>query len=272
MDLADRMKLYERAEAGRRLLPKLPICVRIDGRSFSAYTKPLRRPFDERLSHLMIEVTRELTQHSGALVGYTQSDEITLVLYSDRLEREVFFNGKVQKLCSVLASMATAYFHAGNDIEELRDRPLAMFDARVWNTPDLEEAANVLLWRELDAIRNSIEAAARAHFSHKECFKKNTDEMRAMLLEKGVDWEDYPEFFRRGSYVLQRKVTRELTDEERGKIPEAHRPAPGTTFDRTVWDVVQLPLLRQVHNKAEMLFAGAEPIVGAEADDDSAST
>ena len=265
MDLADRMKLYERMEAGRRLLPKLPICVRIDGRTFGTYTKPLRRPFDERLSALMIEVTRRLTQESGALIGYTQSDEITLVLYSDRLEREVFFNGKVQKLCSVLASMTTAIFHALNDIEELQDRALATFDARVWNTPDLEEAANVLLWRELDAIRNSIEAAARAHFSHKQCFKKNTDELRKMLLGKGVDWEDYPEFFKRGSYVLQRKIERSLTEEERERIPEAHRPAVGAAFERTCWDVVELPRLRLLKNRAQALFEGAEPVLDRDA-------
>ncbi len=259
MDLADRMKLYEKAEAGRRLLPKLPICVRIDGRSFSSYTRPLQRPFDERLSQLMIEVTRFVTQQSGALVGYTQSDEISLVLHSDRLDREVFFNGKVQKLCSVLASMTTARFHALNTIEELEGQPLAMFDARVWAVPDLEEAANVLLWRELDATRNSIEMAGRACFSQQELHKKNTDQIRSMLLEKDVDWSKYPSFFKRGTYVLQQKFERTLTEEERDRIPLAHRPAPDATFERTSWDPAPLPPLRQIKNRVQVLFFGAEP-------------
>jgi tRNA(His) guanylyltransferase len=83
MNLNDRMKMYEKFETGRRFLPKLPVIARLDGRSFHSFTNGLGRPFDERLSNLMVNVTNFLVEGSNACIGYTQSDEISLVFYSD---------------------------------------------------------------------------------------------------------------------------------------------------------------------------------------------
>jgi len=191
--LGDRMKMYERAEAGRQLLPLVPACVRIDGRAFSRWTRGLTRPYDEDMVRCMVETTRFLVQEANALIGYTQSDEISLILYSSHPQSQLMFNGKIQKLASVLASAATATF-ASLLPEHLPDRvgQLAMFDARVWNVPTLEEAANVLLWRELDATRNSIQMAADAIFSHKQLHQKSTSQMQEMLFEKGINWMYVP--------------------------------------------------------------------------------
>lgn len=166
--LGDRMKLYEQAEAGRAALPLLPVCLRLDGRSFSAWTRGLQRPFDPRLSALMIEVTTKLVEETGALVGYTQSDEISLVLYSDDPKSELWFAGKLQKLTSVAASFATAHFNARVPaLLPERSGRLACFDCRAWTVPSLEEAANVLVWREVDATKNSVSMAAREFYSHR---------------------------------------------------------------------------------------------------------
>ena len=189
MNLSDRMKMYESVESRRRLMPLLPICIRVDGKNFHSYTRNLARPYDERLSNLMVAVTKSLVSQTNAKVGYTQSDEINLVLYSDRSDSQVFFDGKIQKIVSVISSMATAKFNSLRHTISDLEGP-ALFDCRAWNVPNLQEAANVILWRELDATRNSIQSSARAYYSHKQCDKKNTDEMQEMLFQRGINWND----------------------------------------------------------------------------------
>lgn len=199
-DLGDRMKEYEARFTGR-LMPLLPIMARIDGRSFHTYTKKMDRPFDDGFVNLMRLVTRFLVEETRAKVGYTQSDEITLCFYSPSAQSQVFFDGKVQKLCSVLASMATAVFnsHVGDYVACVPIKH-AYFDCRVWQVPTLCEAANVFVWRELDATRNSLEMLARAHFSHKQLQGKNQATMHDMLHTIGVNWNDLPAAYKRGSY------------------------------------------------------------------------
>ena len=259
-DLGNRMKMYEGIEAARRLIPRLPICVRIDGRAFHTFTKGLKRPYDERLMHCMLETTRFLVKEANASVGYTQSDEINLVLFSDDLKSQPLFDGRVQKLVSVLASAATMKFCRllMEHLPEKADKTV-MFDARVWSVPSLEEAANVLVWRELDATRNSIQSAAGAYYSHKQLHKKNTSEMQELLFQKGINWNDYPAKFKRGSYFQRRKVQRTLTAEEIERIPRSHRPEPGQVVERTEILPLELPPLRKVKNRVDVLFFGATP-------------
>jgi tRNA(His) guanylyltransferase len=134
MELADRMKLYESIGAGQRLIPNLPACIRLDGKALHQWTRGLRRPYDDRLHTLFDETAKFLVEACDAVIGYTQSDEITLVLYNGgKPDSQVFFDGRVSKLTSMLASMATAKFNAlvPSNLPERRDR-LAFFDARVW--------------------------------------------------------------------------------------------------------------------------------------------
>ena len=110
-DLGDRMKVFEQAEAGRRFLPLLPVVARLDGRGFSSFTRGLQRPFDSRMSDLMIETTKALVDETVAVCGYTQSDEITLAWYSDDYRSQIFFDGKIQKMVSTLAAIASVTFN-----------------------------------------------------------------------------------------------------------------------------------------------------------------
>ena len=267
-DLGDRMKAYEGREAGRRLLPLVPVCARIDGRRFSKWTRGLRRPFDERLSRTMEETTRWLVGQTSALVGYTQSDEISLLFYSDSSKHNIFFDGRIQKMTSVLSSMTTARFNAliAEAIPE-KASDLAMFDCRVWSLPTREEATNVFLWRELDATKNSISMAAQHYYEHGELQNKNSSQLQELLFQKGVNWNDYPTFFKRGVYVQRKAVTRAFTADELASLPEKHaaRQNPDLQITRHQIQALDLPPLARVRNRVEVLFSAAEPETDAPA-------
>lgn len=242
--LGDRMKDYEAREAARSALPLLPICLRLDGRGFSRWTKGLPRPYDERLHGLMVDVTRALVEETGARVGYTQSDEISLVLYSDDYKSETFLGGKFQKLTSICASFATARFNA--DVPDRIPEKTglwAMFDCRAWTMPTLIEAANVLVWREIDATKNSVQMAARTVASHKALEGKGRADQMDILMAAGINWNDYPDGFKRGTYVIRERVTRGFTAEEVRRLPPMHvaRREPDLVVERTDIRAVNLP-------------------------------
>lgn len=200
--LGDRLKTFERLETDQQFIPNLPIYVRLDGRSFSKFTKGLKRPYDERLSTLMVETTKYLVKEFNATIGYTQSDEISLIL-KNIYGKGTVFNGKKQKLISTLAASATAYFNSNLSacLPEKSDC-LPTFDCRAFNVPNVDEAANCILWREQDATKNSILMTGFHYFSFNEMQNKNTKQIREMLLEThNINWEDYPTFFKYGTYV-----------------------------------------------------------------------
>ncbi len=199
-EFGDRMKLYESIQTGVILVPQLPIMARIDGRCFSTWTKGLNRPYDERLSTVMINVATRLAWEFNCNCAYTQSDEITLTWWSEDYKTQPLFGGKIFKLCSVISSATTAFF--ANEIKvELPDKEIPTFDCRVWNVPNLDEGANVFLWREKDATKNSISMACRHYYSNSEMQGKDRSIQQEMLFQKGVNWNDYPTFFKRGTFV-----------------------------------------------------------------------
>jgi len=268
-NLGDRMKTYENVEAGRRFLPLLPICARIDGKCFSKFTKGLERPYDKRLTDLMCQTTAYLVEETQANIGYTQSDEISLVWYSHEYKSQIFFDGRIQKMTSVLAAMATAYFnkYLAQYLPEKAEQ-LPVFDCRVWQVPTLEEAANSLLWRELDATKNSISLAARHYYAHQELHGKTSDEMQEMLWQKGVNWNEYPAFFKRGTFIQKYTVSRQFTAEEIDKLPEKHeaRKNPDLQVERTEIRYVEMPPFSKVANRVDFIFYGAQPVVKQEQD------
>ncbi|PRQ02371.1 tRNAHis guanylyltransferase [Enhygromyxa salina] len=265
MSLGDRMKLYERQEAGRRCLPLLPVCARIDGKRFSRWTQGLARPYDERLSELMQAVTERLVTETQAVIGYTQSDEISLVFYSSTSASQIFMDGRIQKLSSILASMTTAWFNAGvaAGIPERRDTP-ALFDARVWTLPTREEAANTLLWRERDATKNAISMAARHYYTHAEVTGQSASQQQELLFQAGVNFNDYPPFFKRGSFIRREQVERPFTAEELDELPPRHaaRANPELRVSRTVVRRIEMPPFDKVTNRVAVIFEGAEPKTG----------
>lgn len=260
-NLGDRMKSYEMEIAGRKLLPLVPAMARIDGRSFSSFTRGMERPYDARFSALMVETTKYLVQETNANMGYTQSDEITLTWLSTSPASEILFNGRIQKMESVLAGMTTAFFITALSDHRERDK-MPHFDARVWSVPNKEEGANTFLWREFDATKNSISMAAQAYFSHKELMNKHGGDMQEMLFQKGINWNDYPDFFKRGSYIQRRKTLRKFSTDELDKLPPLHeaRNNPELVIERTDYRRIDMPVFSKVTNRAEVVYDGAEPM------------
>lgn len=252
-----RMKAYEAVETGRRFDVHLPVYARIDGHSFSRFTRGMARPFDERMTAAMVDTTKFLVDKTHARIGYTQSDEISLVWLADAPPSDIFFSGKVQKMVSVLASMAATKF-ATLTPEGFRDR-LPHFDARVFQLPSRSEAANTILWRAMDARKNAISMVAQSRFSHKALFGKDQKAMLAMLAERGVDFEaDYPDRFKRGTFVRRVTALRELTEEELARIPPPHRPSG--PIERSSVVEIDMPPFNRVANREAVVFDGAAPI------------
>lgn len=261
--LGDRMKLLEGREAQRRALPRLPIVIRIDGKGFSKWTSGLRRPFDERLEGLRQCTTQALVEQLGAAIGYHQSDEISLILFTDNCKAQLYADGRFQKIVSHSASIATAVWNA-NVKEHIPEkaRSLAFFDARAWEVPSEAEAVNAILWREQDAVKNSIQMLARSHFSHKECHGKNGAELQDMLHQIGVNWNDCPDWAKRGTYVGRVSYSRVLTPLEIEALPPNHnaRKNPELPVARSQVQVRPMPPLGTVINRADVLLRGADPI------------
>ncbi|ABY63144.1 tRNA-His guanylyltransferase [Pseudomonas phage 201phi2-1] len=259
--LGDRMKMFENDFIVKRFMPGLPIVARIDGRGFSRFTRGMKRPYDPDMSAAMIHTTRELVKHTQATVGYTQSDEITLIWYSNDYKSMNWFDGRVQKMVSLLGSHATLYFnqYIMQYMPQYAKRN-PTFDARVWNVPSLEEAANVLVWREWDATKNSIQMAGHHYFSNKELHKKNTSEIQEMLWSQhDVNWHHYPVFFKRGTYIgwKQFRAGRRLTDEEMLLLPpkhHAHKNDGWIEKETRVLTELSLPPITQIENRVEFFF------------------
>ncbi len=229
-DLANRMKEYEKRNQ-YYLQKRTPVAIRVDGRSFHTFTKGFKRPFDDVLIKTMQETAKYMCENiQGAKFAYVQSDEITIILVDyDTLETDCWFNYRTDKLCSIAASMATMIFNkifkekVENFIEEGRAFSLAqlnynqmkmepylkaiekgaMFDARCFNIPK-EEVTNLIYWRQLDATRNSIQMVGQANFSHKELQNKSCNDIQDMLHEqKGINWNDYPTVYKRGTAIIK---------------------------------------------------------------------
>ncbi|WP_164749185.1 MULTISPECIES: tRNA(His) guanylyltransferase Thg1 family protein [unclassified Mesorhizobium] len=253
--LGDYLKSLEGAETGRRGLSGQAVYIRIDGNRFSKFTKGMERPFDRRMSAAMIDTAKGLVTEFGAALGYTQSDEISLVLWEPGPTSEVAHGGKFQKLASRTASKATHLFYKAAlswGLEVFVERQFPEFDSRAFAV-SREDAAKAIYWREIDARKNAIQMAAAKHFSPTALHRKNGDDQVAMLREIGVDFDDFPAFFRRGTLIKRVKVRREMTAEELERIPPQYRPSG--PIDRTDVIEVEMPDLRGIDDRAALLFA-----------------
>lgn len=260
--LSDRCKRFELAEAGRRALPGIPLLARLDGRAFHTFTRGLSRPWDERLATCMMETTRVLVDDLQALIGYTQSDEITLLWWVPPAgPADDPFDGRFQKIASISAGLASAAFGrlAAEHLPE-KKRMLPCFDARVWQVPGEQAALDVFIWREDDATKNSLQMAARSVYSHRERHGKAGPELHDLLHAKGINWNDYPARFKRGGYVRRERFARAFSADELARISAAHRPSPGFTTERSEVRAFEMPPVRRLVNAIETLFHGANPV------------
>ena len=234
-DLGTRMKDFYEGIPKTKLMRRTPVIIRIDGKAFHTFTRGFKRPFDEILIKTMQETTKYLCENiQGCVLGYTQSDEISLVLVDyQRFETSAWFDYEIQKMCSIAASMTTMAFNrifaknvkeydmewkcgltpqsveiqkAHYDYIDVLNKAVekgAMFDARVFNIPK-EEVTNCIYWRQLDASRNSIQMVGQANFSHKELHCKTCNNIQDMLMEqKNINWNDFPTYQKRGTCVIK---------------------------------------------------------------------
>ena len=261
-DLGTRMKEFYEGIPKTKLMRRTPVAIRIDGKAFHTFTRGFNRPFDEILIKSMQETTKYLCEHiQGCVLGYTQSDEITLILVDyKKLDSSAWFDYEVQKLCSISASMATMAFNKifldnvdlvyqeefykrgldqGGTLSEIEKLDSefyiyyskankAMFDARCFNIPR-EEVTNLVYWRQLDATRNSIQMVGQANFSHKELQNKSCNMIQDMLHEeKGINWNDFPTHQKRGACVVRKpgklEIERKIIEKEFG-APEVREIA-----------------------------------------------
>jgi len=209
-NLGDRMKGdYE--SRTRFLLPRRShTMLRIDGKAFHTYTKGLKRPFDDDLIDDMNQTAAYLCKGiQGAQCAYVQSDEISiLVLDSATVTTDAWFDNNVQKMASVSASMATVAFNRARlarlaDISGIQTLAFAEFDSRVFQIPQAVEVENYFIWRQQDAIRNSVQAAAQANFSAKQLHGKSVIASKQMLLDKGFDWDALATKYKNGRMIVR---------------------------------------------------------------------
>jgi tRNA(His) 5'-end guanylyltransferase len=266
--MGDRMKCYEAVEAHRKLDHTLPILIRLDGRGFSSFTRGMNRPFDTKMQTLMQMTAKHLVELTNAKLGYTQSDEISLVLINKSENSESFFGARVQKICSTLAAVSSVYFNSIlPEYFPEKVKLLPTFDCRAWNVPTLAEAANTILWRELDCQKNSVSMAARSVFSHKQCHGLDTKQMKEkMLVEAKLDWNLFPTSFTHGTFFKRITKTGCFTPEEVNNLPMLHaaRKNPNLVFERSFVHSVEYPSLIKIENLSEVLFNDAKVVLREE--------
>lgn len=220
--LGDRMKEYYEDRTRFSLIRRSYTIIRIDGKAFHTYTKGLVRPFDDQLIIDMDATAAFLCKSiQGAKFAFVQSDEISILLTDfDELTTDAWFDGNIQKMTSVSASVATAKFN------ELRPGKLAFFDSRVFQIPFKTEVENYFIWRQQDTVRNSIQSASQSVYSEKELHGKSTDQQQELLFQKGINWNDYPTKYKRGRMILKSNYDKE------GAV-------------RTRWDSIEVPTFTQ---------------------------
>ena len=287
-DLGTRMKVFYENIPKTRLMRRTPVAIRIDGKSFHTFTKGFQKPFDFVLMDAMQKTMKYLCENiQGCVFGYTQSDEITLILVDyQKFTSDAWFDYEVQKLTSVSASMATMAFNKyfSENVEDvikynsthdslverkegLLDNYIravergACFDARCFNIPK-EEVTNLIYWRQLDATRNSIQMVGQANFSHDELQNKTCNMIQDMLMTKyGINWNNFTIPCKRGTACIRvgAKVTENIKRE-----PQPFGEDKITTTiieERPIWIIDRnMPILKGEDRKYvdDLIYIGEE--------------
>lgn len=261
--LGDRMKENYENRAKTYLVRRTPVIIRLDGKAFHTFTKGLKKPYDEIFHNTMNQTMKYLCENiQGCKLGYTQSDEITLLLTDyDTLTTDAWFDNNVQKICSVSASMATMAFNKffRNNFNAIdldteleyaktlfKKLDCAMFDSRCFNIPE-DEVTNCFIWRQQDATRNAIQMLGQCNFSHKELQGKSCNDIQDMLmLEKNINFNDMPTEFKRGVCCYKTECENITIDFE---TREEER------YTRSNWVIdKEIPIFIQDRNYVEKTF------------------
>jgi len=201
--LGDRMKGYENVFR-HRLTPRTPAIIRVDGKAFHTLARGCEKPFDPYLAE-SIDVTAQalVQQVQNVRCAYVQSDEISLLLIDyNTLNTQQWFEGNIQKMVSISAAIASTTFTKAWGVE-------GFFDSRVFILPPAE-VTNYFLWRQLDATRNSINMVAQSLYSHKDLQHVNIREAQELIFQKGINWNDYEAYWKRGRMVTKEGIDRNI--------------------------------------------------------------
>ena len=271
--LGDRMKGYENISRSY-LTRRVPVIIRLAGKAFHTFTRGMKKPFDPVLTQAMQQTMKSLCENiQGCVFGYTQSDEITLVLTDyATIKTDAWFGYNIQKMTSIAASMATLAFDrefiiaygqwfdrsftngesdlpgfSSLDALYASKRHQALFDARVFSIPK-EEVCNCLIWRQQDATRNSIEAVGQAFFSQRELHKKNCNEIQEMLWSNhNINWNNFPTENKRGSCCVKQSTDASMND--------PMNPGKTIMVTRRKWVIdAEIPIFTQNRSYIERLL------------------
>ena len=241
------------------------VLVHVDGRSFSKKIKNrFNKPFDEDFIKMMNETAIYLCENvQGAKIAYVQSDEISLLLKKDTPEGDIFFGGRLCKMQSIIASLATAKFNqlitayelvskeneglAQNIlytqqalVEMITKLPLYQFDCKVWDVDTANDAFAWFLFRNIDCVRNSKQQFVQTYLPHKILLRHNTDEQVMMAIdENGKDWNSCTDYQKYGRIIS--KEDYEFTNDD------------GTSYVRTKWVAHDGVDLTKVDNRDEFI-------------------
>jgi len=226
----------------------------IDGRSFSKMIKnKFKKPFDDTFIEAMNETAKYLCKEvQGCIFAYTQSDEISLIIRKNDPEGDVFFGGRMCKMQSIIASLATSKFSqvmmanrlkdiptcaSSSDVLEMcignvKSSPLYQFDCKVWNVDNANDAMAWLLFRNIDCVRNSKQQTCQTYLPHKVLMSKNTDEQVELLKqEKNVDWNEFDDGKKYGRFIKKTTKTFNLNGDE-----NIRAMLYDTSYTRHVWE------------------------------------
>ena len=256
--ISTRMKTkYE--DVFRQTLPQRTYgLLRIDGKAFHTFTKKLPRPYCPELAEALDTAAQTLCKTmQGARFAYGQSDEYSF-LFTDfeDIDSEMWFNGNIQKIASVSASIFTAYFNQAwqeiikmTSLQKEHAGKIALFDARVFIIPNRTDVVNYFVWRQQDATRNSLSMLAASHFNHKELHGKKSADMHEMLHIKDINWNNEPTSFKRGRVIKRGNVTRTAKFVHKASGEMIERPV-----HETPWIVDNdIPVFTQDHDYLDEL-------------------
>lgn len=238
-DLGARMKEQYEWRSRALLARRSYTIVRLDGAHFHTYTKGLEKPFDAQFHRDLVEAARYLCANAmGTQLAYVQSDEISLLLTDFATNQtQSWFNGNIQKIVSTSAALVTAKFN------ELRPNKIATFDSRAFIIPDPTEVNNYFVWRQQDATRNSIQLAGQHYFSQKQLDRVSCIQIQELLFSKhNVNWNDYPEWFRRGTVITPHLREHRLVY----KHKTTQEPIVQEGVMRRIWEDEAAPIFTQV--------------------------
>jgi tRNA(His) guanylyltransferase len=236
----DRMKEHEASCTSTRLDRNLPVYLRLDGRSFSKLTKPFQRPHDPKFAWAMSDTAKKVMAEFHADIAYFQSDEISLGWFPLNEAESPIFDYKIFKLTSVIAAFASVVLYQnliklGGLYAERAMKMIPHLDARVFNVPSNLELINSFVWREHDALKNNVQLLARYNIGHKTMQGRPNSEVKQMLLEKGIDFDQLPNWRRSGTWFIRKgmNVSTPNGDVIRKKIVK-FRDIPSTTAEKLI--------------------------------------